>query len=182
MPVLRHNAPEFIATGAGFHNKAPHFPATSANANGRLHNLGLNEGNRNHVIHLFVSEISTGWNVQGDHGQSAKARTWYPMHLSQDEVTIKGGCANQYEYDRIVEFVRAHHLRAVTPHNNPHSSAVAFLLHPDRIQTGKDRKGHPVFETLHPGLTIEGYIETVRAGHERFQFAPAWELALKVTY
>lgn len=196
------NAPSFRATGRGYFNALPNFPANAKNSNLLLHNRGLNDGARNHKLWIFCTGISTGWTVSGSYGQSAAARTFYPNNLTQDEITYSGVVANQYEYDRIVEFVLQHHKRALDTFdqdadpNSPGQSTAPLevSLFPYLIDTGKrTKKGEIVYREVYGGLPgsgfngsggakVQGYITTIQAGHDRFVNAKTFDLTLRVSY
>ena len=196
------NAPSFRATARGYFNALPNFPAKAGNANLLLHNRGLADTDRNHKIWIFCTAISTGWTVSGTYGQSASARTFYPNNLTQQEITFSGVVANQYEYDRIVEFVIAHHNRALdtfdrdTDPNTPgqDTAPIELSLFPYIIDTGKrNRKGEIIYREVYGGLPgsgqagtygakVQGYITSIPAGHDRFINAKTFDLSFRVSY
>lgn len=196
------NAPSFRATGRGYFNAIPNFPATAGNANLLLHNRGLGEDDRNHKLWVFCTGISTGWSISGSYGQSAAARTFYPNNLTQEEIVVSGMVANQYEYDRVVEFVVAHHKRALdtfdhdTDPNTPgqDTAPLEISLFPYMIDTGKrTRKGEIVWREVYGGLPgagsvgsngakVQGYVTAIDAGHERFVNAKTFQISVRISY
>lgn len=186
------NPPGFRATGQGYYNKLPDYAANATTGNGLFINYGLNPTNKNYQIYTFVTGITTGWSIAGDYGQSASARTFYPKNLSQDAITIEGIVANQYEYDRLTEFMIAHQTRAVDVHNPKDTDptrALEFRMRPFRVPAGRDKKGNIVYRYINRGLPdgdngikVQGYVLNWAAGHTRFVNAPRWTCDLKVTY
>ena len=196
------NAPSFRATARGYYNAIPNFPAKSGNANLLLVNNGLPDNARNANIWIFCTSITTGWVVNGTYGQSASARTFYPNNLSQNQITFSGVVANQYEYDRIVEFTVAHHQQALNTFdqdsdpNNPgkDTAPLTLTLYPYIIDTGKvTGKGETVYREVYGGLPgagspgtggtmVDGYIVSCAAGHDRFVNAKTFNLSFQVSY
>lgn len=160
-------------------------------------------------IYLWVDAITTGWNLSGDLSQVSGSRSFYPKNLTQTPITITGHVANQYEYDRLVRFVERAHFTSLNggkPFNLNWNGFVDFLLYrpsgghsfdylPDNLSFGL---GSPVsgLQKATPfmsengqggGSTITGttinlgvVIENIKAGHERFIWAPAFTLQCKV--
>lgn len=93
----------FRATGKGLSNQTPDFPADERTGSAKLF-----DSNTGRSLYLFVTNVSTSWSLQGSASQTQSRRTFYPQHLVQADVVVKGQCANQYEYDRLVEFVERH--------------------------------------------------------------------------
>ena len=178
-----NNPPPFRATGRGYYNRIPNLVATNKNSNVSLVNLGKDLNDEHRVIYLFCTGIQTGWQVAGSYGQSPRARTFYPMNLSQDEFMIEGIVANQYEYDRVVEFVIAHHQTAVdvrNPRDSIATSAVMFTSKPYRVEDGRDRNGNINYRTISSGIRLDGYITGIQAGHQRFVNAPTYQMSMRI--
>lgn len=186
------NPPAWRATGRGYYNRIPNFVANAKNANGWLINTGLGRNNRNRDIYVFVTGITTGWDVAGSYGQSSGARTFYPRNLTQQPITIEGIVANQYEFDRIGEFILAHHHRATDIHNPKDldgTRAIEFRMKPYKVRAGTNRKGQPIYRYINRGLPggnngikVQGYITNWQAGAVRFQNAPTWTCQFQVSY
>jgi hypothetical protein len=186
MPVRKfQNPPPFRATGRGYFNKLPNLEATKRTATASLVNIGLDKADKNKVMYLFVTGIRTGWEVAGTYGQSAGARTFYPRNLTQQDFTIEGVVGNQHQYDRLVEFIIAHHQSATDvkhPRDDVGTTALRFRLHPYRVNTGrKDRAGNTIYQTIYSGLSFDGYILNIRAGHERFMNAPTYQINMRIS-
>lgn len=196
------NAPGFRATGRGYFNAIPNFPATQGNSNLMLFNKNQPDNGINQKLWVFCTGISTGWSVAGDYGQSAAARTFYPKNLSQDEITIEGVVANQYEYDRLVEFTLISHRDMLdtfdhdTDPNTPEAapSALEMYLYPYMIDTGqRTKKGEVIWREVYGGLPgagvagtygskVSGVISGIDAGHDRFVNAKTFTFNFRVTY
>lgn len=94
----------FRATGHGFHNKLPNVQASAADASAKMTDLISGS-----TIYLYATGVSTSWSLAGSASQTQSRRTFYPQHLVQGNVIVKGIMPNQYQYDRLVEFVESHH-------------------------------------------------------------------------
>lgn len=177
----KHNQPPaFRATGKGYFNQLPRFPADAKIANGVLVNRATPPSNALHTLYLFVDAVETGWQLSGETTQSQTARNFYPRNMAQDELTISGTVANQYEYDRIVEFIQHHHLSQFNSglivaqglDGNGNYPGVDFKLF--RPQAGGTNSVPRMFYTV--------VITDIAAGHERFMNYPTYQLTAKVTY
>lgn len=179
--VKHGQTPAFRAQGQGWFNKLPHFPATAANANAAMTNRAAADNSPSRKIYLFVNSVQTGWSLSGSTGQGAMGRVFYPRNLTQDEFVVEGIVANQYEYDRIVQFVEFHHRTQMLPQTavpqnltgDSFYSGVEFLLFKPQGQHSLD-----MFKPLRY-LTV---ITDIAAGHERFKNFPIYSLQCKVLY
>jgi hypothetical protein len=125
----------------------------------------------------------------------------------QGNVVIKGRVANQYEYDRIVEFAEAHHHNMLGIRNSTASSifgtgmtsgtfnapgganqnqgdvGVEFMLLPSTTasqwEDGSAMKKGPYH--IQSPMHVSGIITEMRAGAQRFVNSPEFEIGLKVT-
>lgn len=171
----------FRATGRGYFNRLPRQAATSTTGNAVLTNPGVGPRHPHHKLWLYVTQTQTGWSISGDYGQSPYARTFYPQQLQQDDFIITGVVPNQYEYDRITEFVQRHHDSALQADTSPGAFPLDFKLFPYRIPVRRDRRGRIVYRYIHRGVHLELFIQNHEAGHERFVNAPTWTLPCKVS-
>lgn len=171
----------FSPTGKGLQNKYPDFPATAQNANASITNLATSRSNDDlYKLWLFVDAVETGWSLAGEHGQGQLGRVFYPRNMSQDVFSVEGSCANQYEYDRIVHFVEHHHFSQMRPQGakaqsldaNNYPSVDFMLFKPPMTST------YNGFDPLYFSVVIQ----SINAGHERFQHFPSFVLTCKVVY
>lgn len=173
------DAPPFRATGRGWFNKQPGLAASSKNANASVTNLATSRSNDNlYKTWLFVNAVQTGWKLAGETGQGQLGRVFYPRNLTQDQFTIEGICASQFEYDKIVEFVQHHHYSQMRPQGLVAQSldgnsypAVDFVLFKPA--------GTQAFDG-HAPMHYSVIIENMEAGAERFKNFPEFVLTCKV--
>ncbi len=175
----------FSATGLGLNVNKPDFAADASNANGSLTQTGFKApAGRSWLekIYLFVDSIESGYNLAGVTGQAHTSRSFYPHSLSQDSLIIKGQMTNQFEYDKLVEFVQNHHPFILKNTTELITKGDQF----DPVQVRKvvfrlfPREGN-TYHHLVP-VTLDVVIERMDAGHERFMFAPAFTLTCKVVW
>ena len=193
--------PGFRPTTNGLAIRSPNFPATEQIATGVLMNRARSKRDGYlYRLPLFIEGITTGYALSGDYGQAAGSRTFYPHNFSQAPVVISGTVANQYEYDKIVHFVRQHHHDALdswvlSPDvgNDDGTQAIEFIMTGYYIKVGKTRTGETIYREIFGGIPgnsnfgssgvhLAGYITSMDAGHERFQFAMPYQISIQVSH
>lgn len=171
----------FRPTGKGWFNKYPNFPAKIGNANASLTNKATSPSNDElYKIWLFVNAVETGWKLAGETSQGQLGRIFYPRNLTQDQFTIEGICANQFEYDKLVTFVEHHHYSQMRPQGalaqsldaNTYPSIDFILFKP---ANGSTFDG---FQPMHYSVVIE----EIEAGAERFKNVVPYNLTCKVVF
>jgi len=197
--------PPFRATGLGFAVDLPtNFKAGQFNSNASLAADVRAPDGSTHLekVHLFVYRVSTAWTLTGEHGQTRQSRAFYPRNLTQGDFLIEGITASQTEFDKLVEFSQAHHLRIVGQDDarvespNQTRSArfmmgVAGRYTDQRAEVGRSyttdtgtrrfaSPGRPRTYRHAPPIYWDVAITSVPAGHERFKFFPMFQLTCKV--
>jgi hypothetical protein len=171
----------FRAQGKGWFNKLPNYFAHAGNANASMTNKATAQSSKSYKIYLFINSIATGWAVAGEYGQGPMGRVWYPRNLTQDEIAIEGIVANQYEYDRIVQFVEFHHRTQMLPQIEVPPNLNGDSTYPGvDFRLFKPQGGHPL-DAFKP-LAYLGVVTDVQGGHERFKNFLTYSLTFKVTY
>jgi hypothetical protein len=138
-------------------------------ANGFLQNRSTNQ-----KIMLWIYDFSADFGASGTEAQSRMKKDFFPRFFTQPRYLIKGQTPNQYEYQRLAKFIRLGMLQQVagSPLQNGNPLFEAFVL---RIEgRGYEHANHST-KGGHAGWTLEGYIEQIATGGERFQFAPEYE-------
>lgn len=176
MSTFINNPPNFKAFGRGWYNRLPNIVADESNASGKLTLQGTKGAISS--VYLFVTDIELGWTVSGDYGQSKGYRTFYPKNLHQTPVQITGVVANQYEYDRLVEFVSKHHRNVI----QDATYVCNFKLFPFRILLNPESGKPPIYRWVVRPMNFDGVVMAMDAGHERFKNAPTWSIQFMVTY
>lgn len=124
---------------------------------------------------LWIYEFGSDFSASGSEGQSRMKKDYYQRFFTQPRYTLKGQTANQYEYQKLAKFIRQGMIMQVAgaPLQDGNPQFEAFVL---RIE-GRESKGrNRNMRGGHAGWTLEGYIESVNTGGERFQFSPEYEL------
>lgn len=175
------NPPPFRATGRGWFNKYPNFAANSHNANASMTNIATSKSNDDlYKIWLFVDAVQTGWKLAGETAQGQLGRIFYPRNLTQDQFSIEGTCANQFEFDKIAQFVQHHHYSQMQP-----QGLVAQSLDGNSYPAVDFALFKPAASGTFDGFTPLKYavvIEDFQAGHERFKNVPTYQITCKVVY
>ena len=175
-----YQPPAFSAKGKGYFNAIPNFPADAKIANGVLINRATTLNNPLRRLYLFVDAVETGWTLTGQTSQAQASRSFYPRNMQQGELIIQGVVANQYESDRIVEFVAHHHMSQFNAgvivqqglDGNGNYPSVEFKLF--RPQRGGTNQTPPMY--------VDMVITDIESGHERFMNFPTYNLTCKVIY
>jgi len=182
------NRPAFRATGMGLMVDLPNnvtVALTKNNANGILEPLvGIGDSPPEATIqYLFIDSISTEWSLSGSLGQSQEARSFYPRNMIQGDLVITGTMPNQYEYDKLVEFVLNHQKDVVQKTDVQYGNDALLQVKGLKFTfvTPEGRRD----TTYHHGPRLIGtqfviVITNIKAGHERFKFAPSYTLTCKV--
>lgn len=145
-------------------------PANAISANAVLINRDIDKDSEDRKFYLYVTDISNGWQLMGQKSQAAQSTVFYPMNVQQNDLVIKGICPSQHEYDRLVNFIKTHHNTVQDPGGDK-LHRVDFKFMPQK--QANDRR-------LFPPMFVGGQILSIRAGHERHQFYPRFEFAMKV--
>lgn len=166
----------FVARDRGRVNRPnKHFKLTEHNTPLSLTNtaqVGPNEK----VIHLPITEITTGWRLSGETTQSAMHKSFYPRNMGQEPITVKGTMPNQYEYDRLVHFVTVHH-QTVLGLGKFYPVTYVLRKRTDQVDPTDSRAGS---NRIYAGRKGDVVITGIRAGHQRFVYAVPFELELLV--
>jgi len=153
-------------------NHNPHVIPNGNNAPAFLTNMALPSSDGMHKIYLWIDEIETGWHMSGSVSQSAYSKNFYPKNASQMPVIIRGFMPNQYQYDRLVQFVTTHHMTVL---NGNVFQPLVFKMKPLTIKArnGKQTK-------IYLGKNLQCFIDSISAGHQKFTYAPRFELSMTV--
>lgn len=154
-----------------------HYPGLAKQANGKMWNQ------LNQWVYLWIEEIEADFGLSGSYAQSRTKRQFYPHNIIQPSVKVTATFPSQHAANLFSAFVHtSHHYalrgvelreRVIPARNRPGDSStlvptVKFLLNGgnSRFNGSKTSKGN------HRPWLLEGYIKTVDAGAERFDYAP----------
>lgn len=176
----------------------PDIAPTKANRTAAIWNTAYKPGDDWYGQNLWLTKVTTGWHLSGNFGQSQKNRIFYPHNLSQAPITIEGQMPNQYQYDRLVYFIKRHHgtaLNGTGSVQSPLTFALPAALMPlpgKNLGTYSHSAYGPSTDTYWDGdkivkryyrsMYVDGYITGIKAGHPRWNFAPKFTMDLMVSY
>lgn len=127
-------------------------------------------------ISLWVYEVESGFEMAGTRAQSAQKRDFYPHNFVQPALKVRGQTANNYEFNRLSEFVRFAQRRGVFyGEHGLDRPTIDFVLFGNGVKTARGHKGE------HQALKLEGIIPTIPRGARRFEFAHDYEFDFIVT-
>lgn len=121
-------------------------------------------------VFLWVDNFQAAFNISGTQAQSVTTRSFYPHNLGQLTLTVHGQTPNQYEYGRVVEFIRHSHKKAV-------ASGESFRLVIPEITPGEDSKLRNPEDSRNTRSPVDvgGYVLSIERRNERFVNAPEYE-------
>lgn len=142
----------------------------------------------NKYLNLWIEEASIDFSVSGTFGQSRWKREFFPRSFNQPILKLSGHMPNQKEYNKFAAFVRESHSEAlsINPFTGTNATerttiktktypnapdiplpTVSLIMKKDVIEGRlRNQKGG------RRGMKLEGYIKSIKAGAERFQYAP----------
>lgn len=123
-------------------------------------------------VYMWVNGINADFGLSGDTAQSRKRRTFFPHNFNQPTVTISGQTPNVFQQNRLMFFIRDAQKRGLIDRTN----ILRFRLLPG----GKDTRRR-IQRGRHNGIALDGYINAVEVGAERFVTAGDYQLQFTVT-
>lgn len=139
-------------------------------ANAYLENRAMNKR-----LPLWVYDFTSDFSATGVEAQSRNRKEFFARFFTQPRYLIKGQTANQHDHQELGELIRHGMLMQVAsaPLIQGNRYFEAFVLRiegrsPPAVRNRNTKGGHM-------GWTAEGYIESMKAGGERFVFSPEFE-------
>jgi hypothetical protein len=172
------NANIFEAKGRGYFNRLPNrIVPTVQNATAVLTNKMNKLGTAARVQPLWLTEISTNYNLSVNYGQGPQGQTTYPHNLQQPGITAVGITPNQFEYDKIVAFcTEANHnlLNFKNPGGLQSGTAAIELrlysyFYNQQSWFLKPSEHNRQLSQEYDGWLYDVAVEKIEAGHERFK-------------
>lgn len=163
-------------------------------ANGRMTNQKGEE------IDFFIEEIESSFSMTGSTAQSRNVREFMPHNIVQPVIKVTGIAPSNFEYNRMAGFVRASQYFAVnygedtrevltTSGKKVRTETVRLWIkngQAPKVWNGSKTKGGEGgaegrhVKGVHVPWQVEGYIKSMRAGGERFNYAPKFEFEFYV--
>lgn len=156
------------------------------NANGRMTNQVGEE------IDFYIEEIETNFAMSGTTAQSRNVRQFMPHNVVQPAIKITGTAPDNHQYNRLASFVRSSHYHALhygeatretitTSGKKVKTETVRLWIKngetPEVWNANGNRKS---VKGVHVPWLVEGYIKSIQAGGERFNFQPKFEFEFYV--
>lgn len=140
---------------------------TRRGANAMLYNA------RHEGVGMWIDRVESSFGLSGTIGQGPTRRDFYPHNLVQPSITLHGQTPNQFQYHRLMDFIRQSHLDAVLDFT-PEKPILRLILvcHSDAPKGGH---GH------YTEIDVEGFAPNAPKRSERFVNAPDYELPFIIT-
>lgn len=135
------------------------------------------ETNDGTYIKLWADDIQMNFSMSGSTGQSRFRKQFYPKSFNQPKLRIAGRMPNQYEYNRLANFIRENHMKVLSGvekkapvgQQTVEAPVIKMFIRGDALKAKRNIKGG------HRPHSFEGYISNIRAGAVKFEFAPEFE-------
>jgi hypothetical protein len=170
----------------GYAVKMPGVDPRNKSANGRMTNQLGEE------IDFYIEEIETNFAMSGTTAQSRNVRQFMPHNVVQPAIKVKGRAPDNHQYNRLASFVRSSHYHALhygedtrktitTSGKKVKTETVRLWIKngqtPEVWNGNGNRKS---VKGIHVPWLVEGYIKSISAGGERFNFQPEFEFEFYV--
>ena len=163
---------EFGRIDRGFVVNKPNFKPDEGGEARNHANAYLEDQDKNRV-YMWVNDLRSDFSMAGTYAQSKKRRSFFPHNFVQPSMTISGQTPNQYQYNRIAEFVRKSQREVVQNDRR----VLKFRC----IATAEDTV-RPIIKGSHQSISIDGYVQSMPRLAERWVNAPTFSFAFIVTY
>jgi hypothetical protein len=119
-------------------------------------------------LYLWVHDINIDFTRGGSYGQSRYRRQFFPKAFNQPTMTVSGRAPNQYQYNLMAAFMRESHTEALSGSSKQTIRIVLKGAGRDNPKNQSNIKGG------HKPLIFEGYLKTIDAGAQKFNYAPEY--------
>lgn len=131
---------------------------------------------------IWIYDVTSDFALVGTTAQSPGKRDFYARNFSQPVYTMRGQTHNEFDYGRLIEFVRDAQEECVFGAKRT-IMQVRLNGHrgPDEVwhQPGtRNERKRPIIRNQRgrrPPLGAQGYVNTIRRAHTRFVNAPEYE-------
>jgi hypothetical protein len=119
-------------------------------------------------FYLWVEDISIDFTMGGSYGQSRYRRQFFPKAFNQPVMKVKGRAPNQYQYNLLASFMREAHTESLTSSSD---GTIKFVLKGAGRENVKNQSN---IKGGHKPLIFEGYLKSIDAGAQKFNYAPEY--------
>lgn len=128
---------------------------------------------------LWIHRISADFQLAGTMVQGPLSRDFYPHHLVAPKLAFSGQTPNNYERNRLAQFVRQSHITAVRDATDTGKEAIRVLVPASTWdQAFNPAGGH---KGPHGPVDLLGYIDSMQFGADRFMSAYAYDFNFTIT-
>lgn len=173
-----------IPTTKGYDNQRTFTPAAANGWNGSLTNQ------KGEIIRFWVTDVIADFGITGSTAQSRRKRQFFPHHMNQPKVVVKGITASSAEYNQLAKFIRVAQVYALSersfaqngtitnkivtrspgqPSQTFFDPTIKLYVKGGGTDTTRNHKGS------HPDWILEGFIKNIQAGAERHVYAQEFQ-------
>jgi hypothetical protein len=128
---------------------------------------------------LWIYKITADFELAGTMVQGPLSRDFYPHHLVAPKLTFSGQTPNNYERNRLSQFVRQSHITAVRDGNDTGKESMRILVPASTWEQAINPKGG--HKGPHSRVDLAGYIDTMQFGADRFVTAHDYTFNFTIT-
>lgn len=156
----------------GYFVKSPDVSPDQRGESSRRSNAYLRDSDDNRVW-MWVNDINANFAMSGSTAQSKKLRSYFPHNFAQPSITLSGQTPNQYQYNRLAEFVRKCHAQSVL---NSNENTIRLV-----VLAGGEETKRPIVRGHRNSIYLDGYISNMPRRAERFINAPEFQFEFIIT-
>lgn len=159
----------------GYFQRSPNKSADATNASGCLTDPD------GQFVYLWIHQIESGFQVGGQYAQSANKADWHARNFIQPRFKITGQTANQYEYNRLAEFIRVSQNKSLRFGRDDSQSNTTKLViygaesNPTGVGSMPSKKGREPH-------VLYGHILNIERRATRFVNAPEYSFEFQIAF
>lgn len=162
---------EFGRIDKGYRVKAPDLKPDS-NGDSRNKANAYLQNRSGERVWMWVNGVTSDFAMAGTTAQSKKRRSFFPHNFTQPVMTISCQNPNQFQAARLAEFIRLEHKKCIL--NEQHFLTLAILA-------GGEATKKPIVKGHHDRIVVDGYVQEIQRGSERFINAPDTQFTFIIT-
>jgi hypothetical protein len=134
---------------------------------------------QNWINGLWIYKVSADFELAGTMVQGPLSRDFYPHHLVAPKLTFSGQTPNNFERNRLSQFVRQSHITAVRDSSDTSKESIRVLVPASTwIRATNPAGGH---KGPHGTIDLLGYIDSMQFGADRFVTAHDYTFHFTIT-
>lgn len=173
-----------IPTTKGYDNQRKFIPPSKNGANGSLTNQ------KGEIIQFWVTDVQAEFGITGSVAQSRRKRQFFPHHINQPKIIVKGITQSSAEYNQLAKFIRVAQVYALSersfalngittnkivtstsgrPSQTFYDPTIKLYIKGGGTDTKRNHKGS------HPDWVLTGFAKNIQAGAERHVYAQEFQ-------